>query len=269
MNRIRLLTLCVVAAFATSAVAAASAAALAPEFGRCLKLTGESVGKMTIYHGRYSNSGCTTASAEDRGKYEWYPGVEKAHFTTEIKEGTGVTFQTAGKTLKTLVTCTGETSSGEYAGPKLEEHVVLTLTGCEANGDKASSEGAAAGEVIVNAHECELGVVKKGETTAKNMIGLTCGEEPQFAWIKWGGGYGAAELCIKGWWFFSTMANRMRQTSVLRSAEMNGRQKLEKFEEGPLELLESTLNGDGFEQIGLKLTTTQTNEEAVEVNSVV
>jgi hypothetical protein len=262
MNRIRLVGLCLVAVLATSTVVAANASAAAPEFGRCIKLAGEKVhGSPTVYHGGYSNSTCTTASPEAKGKYEWYPGVVKNRFTTKIKEGTKVTLETV-RGLKVI--CTGETSTGEYTSPKVEEKVVLTLTGCEANGYTASSEGAAEGEVVTTPTECELGVIKKGETPAKDKIGLTCAEEEQFVWIKWGSpqGYGGeVELCIRGWWFFSTTANYMRHlTTTLKSEQSKGKQRIEKFEEGPRELLESTLDGAPFEQIGFALTTTQTNE---------
>ncbi len=271
MNRIRLVGPCLAAVCALSTVVAASASAAAPEFGRCLKLAGEKVhGSPTVYHGDFSNSVCTTASPESKGKYEWYPGVVKNHFTTKIKEGTKVTLETVHG-LKVI--CTGETSTGEYTSPKLEEDVVVTLTGCEANGYEASSAGAAEGEVVTDPTECELGIIEKGETPAKDKVGLSCAEEDQFAWIKWGSphGYGGeVELCIRGWWFFSTTANYMRHlTSTLKSEQSKGKQKIEKFEEGPREILESNLDGGSFEQIGLALTTVQTNEEVIEVNSVV
>ena len=81
---------------------------------------------------------------------------------------------------------------------------------------------------------------------------------------------GEAELCIRGWWFFSTMENYMHYpTTTVRSVQSKGKQTIEKFEEGPREVLESTLNGGQFEQIGLALTTIQTNEEVIEANSVV
>ncbi len=283
MKRFKIAGCALVAVLAMSGVAAASASAEAPEFGRCKKLTGEKVGMRMVYHGDYTSMTCTVTSPEAKGKYEWYPGVEKTHFTTRLEEGTKVTFETVSKM---KITCTGETSSGEYVSPKLEENVVASFTGCEYLeyggynvgyiGYPAYSAGAPEGEVVTDSTECELGVVKKGETAAKNMVGLSCAEEDQFMWIKWHGpvyfGFSQEnELCIKGWWFFTTAANSMRSgtTATLRSTESKGRQKIEKFEEGPLELLESTLNGASYEQIGLKLTTVQTNEESVEVNSVV
>jgi hypothetical protein len=275
MTRIRLLGLLLVTVLAVGAAAAATASAEAPEFGRCLKLAGEDVGGHLVYHGGFSNSMCTKASPEADGRYEWNPGAVKTHFTTAIKPGTTVLLETEGRL---RVTCSGETSSGEYTSPKLEESVIVTLTGCTSEGFPVSSASAkegpldsAPGEVVIAANECELGVVEKGETPAKDKLGLTCAEEQEFAWLKWHRYYGGGEyeLGLRGWWFFTTMANKGLQTTTLKSAESKGLQKIEKFAEGPLEPLESTLNG-GFSwvQSALKLTTVQTNEEAIEANSV-
>jgi len=279
MKRLKIAGFVLGAAMAVSAMAAATASAQAPEFGRCKKVPGEMVGRKTVYHGGYSNAACTTANAEAKGKYEWYPGVEKAGFTT-ASTGAKVIFETVSKD---RVTCAAETSTGVYTSPKLEENVVFKFTGCDWEefhkysgwiGYTASSAGAAPGEVLTEPTECELGVVKKGETPVKNMLGVTCAEEQQFMWLNWTGPYrgfmGEYELCITGWWFFTTKANSMMMTTTaMKSAESKGRQKIEKFEEGPLELLEFNVNGGPYEQMGLELTTVQTNEEPVEANSVV
>ena len=191
-----------------------------PEFGRCRAVTGEMVGGKTVDDGAYSNSGCSKASPGAKGKFEWYPGVVKTHFTTATKSGAKVLFETV-KGMK--VTCTGETSSGEYASPKLEDEVVFRFTGCDFSerhgGTKdvaypASSAGAAEGEIVTNPTECELGVVKKGAMPSKDKIALSCAEENEFMWIKWKVpsylGNLEAELCLKGWWFFTSRPIRCR-----------------------------------------------------------
>jgi len=58
--------LCLVAAFAISAIAVASASAAAPEFGRCIK-------KATKGGEGYSNGVCTDGVSTN-AKYEWQPG---------------------------------------------------------------------------------------------------------------------------------------------------------------------------------------------------
>jgi hypothetical protein len=46
--------------------------------------------------------------------YQWFSGVVKSKFTTKIKAGAIVTLETV---FGTKVTCTGETSTGEYTDP--------------------------------------------------------------------------------------------------------------------------------------------------------
>src|SRR5450759_3657633 len=202
---IRLAPLLVTMAFATMP---AVAQAGAPEFGRCLLLAGEQAG-----HGGYSNSSCTSASPGKTGRFEWYPGAAKANFTTRSKEGTKIIIEGVNRV---RVTCTGETSTGEYTSPKLEEHVVFRFTGCMTKGLAVSSAGAAAGEVLTNPTECELGVLQKGATPLMDKIGLTCAEVPAFMWMKWGehSFYEVpVEWCLRGWWFFTIARNSMKAVS--------------------------------------------------------
>jgi hypothetical protein len=78
---IRLFPMLVTMGLATAPTVAQAAA---PEFGRCLALPGA--------QGAYSNNSCTSASLGKTGKFEWFPGVAKASFTTSSKEGTKVLF---------------------------------------------------------------------------------------------------------------------------------------------------------------------------------
>jgi hypothetical protein len=244
-----------------SATTPAVARAEAPEFGRCLRLAGEQAG-----HGGYENGSCTTASPGKTGKFEWYPGAAKAKFATRSKEGTTIAFDSV---TRVHVACTGETSTGEYTSPKLEEHVVFRFTGCTTGTVVVSSAGAEPGEVVTNPTECELGVLQKGETPLTDKIGLTCAEETAFMWMKWAG-YGLVEWCLRGWWFFTIPHNGMKAVTTLHSAESRGVQRWEKFVEGPPEPLEATFNGGlTWERAALSLTSIQTNEERIEVNSVV
>jgi hypothetical protein len=61
----------------------------------------------------------------------------------------------------------------------------------------------------------------------------------------------------------------MKPTAVLAFAQTKGKQKPERFVGEAKDVLEASFNGGPFEQAGLALKTNQTNEEKVEVNSVV
>jgi YVTN family beta-propeller protein len=239
----------------------------APEFGRCVKVRSEIVGTKTVYHGGFTGAACLKASATDTGQYEWEPGVLKAHFTTEIKELTKVKLQTVKGS---KVTCTGETSTGEYTGLKTVGGVVLTLTGCELASPKAkcASAGAAAGEIVTKQLEGVLGIDTLGETAAKNRIGLDLfpvgktGPLMEFSCA-------STTVSVQGSVIVPVTGNKMLLTVTVKASATLGKQKPENFVGEPKDILEESFNGGRFEQTGLTLTTTQTNEEAVEVNSVV
>ena len=55
---------------------------------------------------------------------------------------------------------------------------------------------------------------------------------------------------------------------TLKYEATSGKQKPEHFDEEPNDVLETSFGGP-FEQTGLTITTTQTNEEEVEVNTAV
>ena len=120
MKRIRIIALCLVAAFALSAIAATGASAEeAPEIGRCKKVTVKKSGK-------YGTVTCTSLKAG--GEYEWTPGVEKTGFT---EHGTITTIETVGKA---KMVCEESNWTGEYTGPKTVANVKVTF------GQKCTSE---------------------------------------------------------------------------------------------------------------------------------
>jgi hypothetical protein len=138
MKRIRLIGLCLVAAFAMSAAAVATASA-APDYGRCKALTG----------GKYQDKGCTIASVPGKEKYEWYPWGSGL----PTPENRGVTTKLKGKsaTLETVkgakVVCTSETGAGEIA---YYNYVIETMTfkGCTSAGLPCTTSGQAAGTIV-------------------------------------------------------------------------------------------------------------------------
>jgi YVTN family beta-propeller protein len=238
----------------------------APEFGRCVKVPSEKVGTKTVYHGGFSGPSCLAKSGTHTGQYEWEAGVLKAHFTTKIKEFTKVTLKTV---TGSKVTCTGETSTGEYTSLKTVGGVVLTLAGCELPSSKAkcASAGAAPGEIVTKQLDGVLGIDTLGETAAKNTIGLDLfpvgktGPLMEFSCA-------STTVSVQGSVIVPVTANKMLLAVTVKASATTGKQKPENFVGEPKDILEESFNGGAFQQTGLTLTTTQTNEEAVEVNSV-
>ena len=69
------------------------------------------------------------------------------------------------------VTCTGETSTGEYTGAKTVGDVILELAGCELTSSQAkcTSASAAAGEIITQPLEGVLGVYTLGRKSCEEQ----------------------------------------------------------------------------------------------------
>jgi YVTN family beta-propeller protein len=235
----------------------------APEYGRCVKVPSEKVGTKTVYRGGFTAATCLVKSGTHTGKYEWDAGVLKAHFTTKIK----------AVTLKAVkgssVTCTGGTSTGEYTSLKTVGGVVLTLTGCELPSSKAkcASAGGAPGEIVTKQLDGALGIDTLGETAAKNKIGLDLfpvgktGPLMEFSCA-------STTVSVHGSVIAPVTTNKMLLAVNVKASATKGKQQPENFVGEIKDILEESFNGGGFEQTGLTLTTTQTNEEPVEVNSV-
>jgi hypothetical protein len=232
----------------------------APDFGRCVKVVGELEGTKTVYHGAFKAAACLAASPTKAGKYEWEPGVAKTGFTTR-KEGV-VTLETPEKR---KVTCSTESSGGEIVGTKEVANVVITLTGCESNGQKCTTAGLSEGVLQSKVLEGALGWEAKA--TKKVALDLyPVGETGVFLEYRCIGG---VPITVTGSILVPVKADKMAITSTLTYKASKGRQKPEHLEGEPPDVLTASLNGEASEQIGLTATLTQTNEEALEINAVV
>jgi uncharacterized delta-60 repeat protein len=232
-----------------------------PDFGRCVKLTGEKVGTKTVYHGGYTASTCLVASGTHTGKYEWEPSVVKAHFTTALKEGV-VTLETVKKV---KVTCKAESGSGEYSGTKEVTNVVFKLTGCESGGEKCTTPSHAEGELETKSLEGELGwEVKELKKVALDLYPVSrTGTFIEYHCV------GGVPITVTGAILVPVTVDKMLVSPGVKYKQTAGKQKPERFEGGLPEVLTASLNGEVFEQMGLAASLTQVNEEAVEINAVV
>jgi hypothetical protein len=235
-----------------------------PEFGRCVKAPSEKEGGVTFYNGGFTTSSCQEASATQSGKFDWYPGAVNGGFSTTIKPTTTAKLETVGKA---KVTCTGESSSGSITGLKTVGSVLIDLTGCESAGAKCTTSGLAEGELQTVSLEGELGIERITEKEGREirhialdlyppghsgpLLEYTCaGSEP---------------AALSGSVLTPVMAGRMLLTATVKFTASGGRQKPERFEGGVQDVLRNLLG----EQVGLTMSSTQTNEEAIEVNPTV
>jgi hypothetical protein len=242
-----------------------------PEFGRCLKVPAEK----GVYHGGFTASGCVTASATHTGESEWYPAVGgseplvKRKFATAVKPASELKLETKDKQ---KISCTGETSGGEYTSNKSVSGVTLTLTGCrrlllKGATESCQSSGRNEGEVVTDALDGELGVITaSSEGAAKNRVGLDL--KPASGEAVAAFECGAMEVSIDGSVSVPVSVNRMALTQALKYTRSKAVQKPVRFEGGSEDVLQARLGTGSFEQTGLTLTSTLTNEEKVEINSV-
>jgi hypothetical protein len=233
-----------------------------PEFGRCIKTTG----------GEFEDAGCTKVAGGPSGSYEWHPAfggsapLEKAKFTIAIKEGTVSMLETVGKT---QMLCEGASASGEYTGNKAIGKVVVTFTKCSAFEASCASSGSAAGTIVTRTLEGTLGVEELGAAPAENVIAedlYPVGRSGAVAEFTCSG----LPVKITGSLIAPVPSNSMKLTSPIKFKAAKGKQKPESFVGEPSDVLFTKVGAEGpLEQAGETMTVNQTNEEKIEVNSVV
>lgn len=219
------------------------------EFGRCVKGAKGS--------GEYKDAACTELGGEE--KFAWHPGVLKPKVTAS---GGAATIEDVAKH---KITCTAESASGEYSGVK-QLVGAIKLTGCELVGTgKCSSTGAAEGELVSGTLEGVIGFQDK-ET---NKVGLELSGAAEHEVLVEASCAGKS-VVIKGAVIAPiTTVNKMSSTFKLKYKATAGKQSPEHFEGESNAVLSMSINGGASEQAGLTLESTVTNEEEVELNTVV
>ena len=235
-----------------------------PEFGRCLKVAAEKDAGKAVYDGAFTTASCVTKSETHSGKYEWYSGVAKAGFTTAIKATTTTTLETLKKV---KVTCTGESSSGTITSAKTVGNVAIKFTSCESAAEKCTTPGLGEGELETKKLEGVLGIeritVKEGKETRHVALDLyPVGRTGPFIEYTC---TGSAPTTLTGSILAPVSANAMHTAATLKFTATAGKQKPEHFERGEKDVLTNALD----EQVGLTLASTQSTEEAVEINAFV
>jgi hypothetical protein len=178
-----MLGLCLVAVLAVAAIAATTASAGLPEWGKCVAKPGT---------GKYEDSNCTVKAHGTAGKqYEWEKGSKRPNVPFEgTNVGTGGVLsadyahcylegqgdvvgysrarcEAAGGTVyegyEDKVECEGERNTGETHGANQIVNVTVKFTGCKLFGSVPCSNGENEGEINVNPLKGELGYINKAE----------------------------------------------------------------------------------------------------------
>jgi len=165
------------------------------------------------------------------------PGIESILKTTKL--------ETVGKV---VVTCKHGSDSGEVIGPK-QVTLKIDLTECKIPGALCTTPGAKLGEIVTNLLIGELGYIKK----SKKQVGLDlftpAGPITTF-------GCGAALGAVVEGSVIGKIApvNTLVLPGghfTLKFSEKLGKQNPPSFEAGPIDVLETSINGGKFEESGL------------------
>lgn len=270
MKRMRIVGLCLVAAFALSAIGAGSASAL-PEIGRCIAKAG----------GKYADANCTVKAASGKGTTEFVKNAIKKKFTSAGGEG-----KLQGAT-GTEIKCTTQTATGEYlekgATPSTKEvtNVVARFNGCELPlfGAECKTKGAAAGEIVTTKLQGKLAYTSGKKTPAvkvnqglspmvkkKGFAEFECPAVGVVVYVGEGPEKGH-ETILANIGPVNTMA-----TTATEEYKGSGGKQEPNFVEGKatvIDNLESSLSGPKgtFERSDQVLTTVITNEEELEIKA--
>lgn len=133
MRKIGMVGLCLVAVFAITGIAAASAMAGGPEFMTCGKAA--KVGKK--YTGGYNNKTCTEANATHEGKYATSPVSLPSKFEGKSKATTF--YYSSGGHIVWKVTCKKDKEVGTIEEPTEFEDTV-TFESCEAANEETKAK---------------------------------------------------------------------------------------------------------------------------------
>ena len=237
-----------------------------PEFGRCLKQTTKAVSN-------FDSANCTKLASADigteaeklkKGNYQWTSGVAKAKFATVLKSGTLATLESV-RGVK--ITCTGETSSGEYVRTSELGKLIAKFTGCSRGSEKCSSAGRGVGEIETHPLGGALGFESEVKPPSKDHIAdelhSESGNIMEFS-------CGGVPVVVRGSLLHKIAANAMKLTATEKFTASKGKQKPEHFAGGAAKehTLEMSTNGEAFEQAGWALTEILTNEEKVEASTI-
>jgi len=223
----------------------------APEFGRCLAMKGL---------GSFSTAACATSGT--KSNYEWEPQLAAAGFSVA---GKAPSIETASRH---AVACASVIGQGSYSGPR-ESSWQLTFSGCESGSQKCSSAGAAAGEV----RSAPLsGSLVWEQRSSKRVAVLLSPEHGTSALMAMQCGSSTTE--VRGGVLVPVKSGSMLSSQTLKfAAATRGVQEPFEYETASGQAVPASLEVGsavaGFERAALKLTLTQTGEEAVEINPVI
>jgi hypothetical protein len=278
MKRMRIMGLCLVAAFALTAIGAGTASAL-PEIGRC-------VAKAET--GKWKDANCTVKPGKlvSEKSFEFVKGPVEGKTGFTSAGGEGVLETVSG----TKIVCKTQSATGKYKRTptsgltKEVEGVIAKFEGCAipALETPCKTKGQAEGVIITLSLKGPLGYIS-GEKTKTPVVGQMLtptkakGLFAEFECLGGGivvkvkGKEGAVEGKTGGNCIIAPVenANEMSLTAKQVYKGSGGKQEPQHFQLSTSKFcnLESNTNNGAFEAATQALTTVVTNEEALEIKA--
>jgi hypothetical protein len=165
----------------------------------------------------------------------------------------------------TTVGCKHQESGGEFSSVKTVTGVVVRFTGCKSAGFLCSTKGAKEGEIVTNALEGRIGFENKALKKLAFDLFPIAADNGLYVTFNC---TGALHITVGGSVLVPLTADKMALKFVLKYAQEKGIQKPQHFEGEPNDVLLTELNGKAPEESGIKITSTQVNEELLEANAV-
>lgn len=165
------------------------------------------------------------------------------------------------------VTCGEVAAAGDFTASKTVGDVTIVFKECATKQTSCQST-AHEGEIVTSTLDGELGTVATAGKHSKHVPGLSLAAAlPGAPFAEFT--CGSESVVITGSVLTSVDGNQMKKVEVISYGGTAGQQDFERFLEGPLDILETSIDGAPAEQTAMRLIALQENEEAMEVNKTV
>ena len=242
----------------TTADTASGSSSAAAEIGRCETARSVKEGRSSRFFGQYANAGCTKDAPGD-GRFQWTAAADAVGFASSAS---GATFSMSKNP---SIHCTGASGTGGYTG-MTGVAVRFTFTNCTSGPFLCRGDGQPAGVIVSSLLGGEVGLLDAAQGRVGVELAPISASEPDFADFEC-----PISVRLRGSIVGKVPTIDKMSTAIrFRFGASNGMQAyggLEGHEPALLTLTAGSGENTHTEAAGLKMTTTQNSEEAVEIRA--
>ncbi len=163
--------------------------------------------------------------------------------------------------------CADVAGSGEYTGAKTIGELQLVFSECSTEGVACESSGASAGEIQISTLDGELGFIEQVLVPTKDKVGVKWFPSSGETWTEYA--CEAETVLVTGSLIHNVNSDSMVTVGNESASSAKEKQNPVGFEgQGPSVLMSST-DGGPSQESALTLKLFKTNEEAIEINTIV